>query len=133
MKVVVCGTFDLFHEGHQELILYAQLIGELERIFITTNEFVANKKKLKQRLVTRMDMLKMFGVEVTPICDKELFQEQIKALSPCILLHGNDHNINTLSEIYGVEHDWWIDNNIYLLYKDRKQGISSTELRKQYE
>lgn len=75
----------------------------------------------------------MFGVEVTPICDKELFQEQIKALSPCILLHGNDHNINTLSEIYGVEHDWWIDNNIYLLYKDRKQGISSTELRKQYE
>ena len=131
MNVVVCGTWDLFHKGHEELLDYAYMMGDLVRIFVTSTEFVKGKKKPLQNNYERIFNVGGYfeTINMCLIEDKEQFQQDIVSLTPCILLHGNDHNIETLSEIYGVEHNWWKDNDIYLLYKDRYLGISSSVLR----
>jgi cytidyltransferase-like protein len=134
MKVVLCGTWDYVHEGHTALFDYVKkAYGYIDRVYVTTDEFVASKKTPTHPQQNRwMAVEKYLGkrTQIEYISSKEDFQDSIKQEAPCVVIHGDDHNIETLSEIYGVSHDWWEKNQIYLFYKDRHPGISSTELRK---
>ena len=133
MRVVVCGTFDYAHEGHKHLFEYVKKVfGRIDRVYITTDEFVSKRKipthNQKERWLA-VSKLVSKNTQLEFISTNEDFRESICMESPCVVIHANDHNINTLSEIYCVEHNWWENNQIYLLYKDRYPGISSTQLR----
>ena len=139
MKVIVPGTFDLFHEGHKELIDYAWKIGGEEEIIIIINDDQLSKdkgKKLSEDIFERVSNVtsyiedKEMCAEII-ICDFEDLTVRVALHdAPCIWLTGRDWDMDKTSERNNVEPSFWRENNIYLLYKDRVPDISSTELRK---
>jgi len=136
IKVVVAGTFDLLHEGHKELLLFAKKLCPRIKVFVTTHDFVAPKKTPHDEQQVRWVAVQKFignNCEVEYISTQEDFRDSILLDAPCLLLHGSDHNVKTLSEIYGVEHSWWKKHNILLVYKDRYPGVSSSQLREELD
>lgn len=136
MNLIVSGTFDLLHEGHMDLFEFAQLIPH-QRFVILVNgdEKLKNEKVVEQDEIERLQGVEAFcdnyGISANIFIGstKDECLSVFEAYAPCFLLHGNDHNVKTLSKIYGVEEDWWNRKGIYLLYKDRYPGVSSTEKR----
>jgi glycerol-3-phosphate cytidylyltransferase-like family protein len=138
MKVAIAGTFDFRHKGHEQLLDYG-IAMQVDCVWVTSDKFVAEKKTPKHKDKERIAMVREYldnkdaQARVVKLSDAEKFTKQLTQLAPCVLLHGSDHNVDTLSKIYNVDNSWWLDNQIYLLYKDRFPGVSSTSLRENIE
>jgi len=139
MNVVIPGTWDLFHEGHKKLIDYGHVLcGDgILNIVVNSDDLSVRKGK---------DPREICGVRVMKI-NKYLKANKIDALihvssrdsssvniallsAPCIWLTGRDWDRETTSERNDVPVTFWEEHNIYLLYKDRVPGVSTTELKK---
>ena len=117
MKIILAGTFDFLHEGHTALFDYVKRIfGPIDRVYVTTDAFVRDKKVPKHPQQERWLAVEKYlskRTQIEYISSKEDFQDSIIQEAPCVIIHGNDHNIDTLSEIYGVSPLWWEHHNIF--------------------
>ncbi len=123
-KVITYGTFDLFHQGHYNLLKRAKELGDYLIVGVTTEHFDEARGKLNviDPIVDRIENVKRTG-----------FADQIIV---------EDHDGQKIEDIqkYGVDiftvgSDWvgtfdYLKAFCQVLYLERTPDISSTALRK---
>jgi glycerol-3-phosphate cytidylyltransferase len=133
------GTFDLFHHGHFNFLSICKEItngGKLV-VALNTDEFVFKYK----RIVPVDNYLK----RQEKLLNSKLVDQVIENIGgqdskPCILsvvpdfiAIGSDWATKNYYEQMNFTQEWLDNNNIGLIYIPYTRGISSTQLRKEYE
>ena len=122
-KVITYGTFDLFHEGHYNLLKKAKKLGDYLIVGVTTENFdeVRGKVNVVDSIIERIDNVRKTGFADMIIVEDHEGQkiEDIQKYDVDIFTVGSD----------------WVGTFDYLeafckvIYLDRTPGISSTFLR----
>ena len=122
-KVITYGTYDLFHEGHYNLLKNAKALGDYLIVGVTSGDFDKNRAKLNVRdsLMTRIK-----HVEETGFADEIIIEEYFGQKIDDIKKYDVD--------IFTVGSDWkghfdYLNEYCEVIYLDRTKGISSTEIR----
>lgn len=122
-KVITYGSFDLFHEGHLNLLKRARELGDMLIVGVTTEQYDLYRGKMNvvDSLMQRID-----NVRKTGLADEVIVE---------------DHEGQKVEDIqkYGVEYfavgsDWtgkfdYLNKYCKVVYFERTKNISSTELR----
>ncbi len=124
MKTVITyGTFDLLHEGHVNLLRRAKELGDYLIVGVTSEDFDRSRGKInvQQSLSERMQAVRETGF-ADLIVPEEYFGQKIDD----IRRYGVD--------VFTVGSDWvghfdYLKEFCEVVYLDRTEGISSTELR----
>ena len=122
-KVITYGTFDLFHQGHLNILKRAKELGDYLIVGVTSENYDRSRGKLnvKQSLVERIENVKKSGLADKIIVEEYMGQkiEDIKKYKVDKFVIGSD----------------WLGKFDYLkeycdvVYLERTKGISSTQLR----
>ncbi|WP_292883327.1 adenylyltransferase/cytidyltransferase family protein, partial [Methanobrevibacter sp. UBA188] len=122
MKVITYGTFDLFHEGHYNILKRAKDLGDYLIVGVTSEHYDKGRGKLNvsQSLVERIDNVKNSGLADEIIVEEYDGQkiEDIKKYDIDKFVIGSD----------------WLGKFDYLneycevVYLERTKGVSSTQL-----
>ncbi len=122
-RVITYGTFDLFHEGHYNLLKRAKALGDYLIVGITTEQFDESRGKLNvvDSLVDRIENVKKTGFADMIIVEDHVGQkvEDIQKHNVDIFVLGSD----------------WVGKFDYLkefcdvVYLERTKDVSSTMLR----
>ena len=92
-KVLVFGTFDIFHEGHEDFLRQARQHGELLRVVVARDETV---KKVKGREVVHSEQKRKEEIEKSGLADEVVLGSLedkyavIKNFSPDVICLGYD-------------------------------------------
>ena len=124
MKTVITyGTFDLFHEGHFNILKRAKEQGDYLIVGITSENYDKSRGKLnvQQSLLERIENVKKSGFADKIIVEEYLGQkiEDIKK-----------YNVDT----FVIGSDWlgkfdYLKEYCEVIYLERTKGVSSTQLR----
>lgn len=122
-KVITYGTFDLFHQGHYNIIRHARELGDYLIVGVTSESYDIERGKLNVRdsLVQRME-----NVRKTGLADEIIIEEyQGQKLNDII-----KYNIDILA----LGSDWrgkfdYLNKYCEVRYLQRTKNISSTMLR----
>ncbi len=124
-KVITYGTFDLFHYGHANLLRRAKELGDYLIVGVTTEGFDASRGKLnvRQPLMERMRQVRESGY-----ADEIILEEYEGQKIEDIMKYGID--------VFAVGSDWkgafdYLGEYCEVVYIDRTEGISSTQLREE--
>ncbi len=122
-KVITYGTYDLLHYGHIRLLERAKALGDYLIVGVTAEDFdkVRGKINVEQSLVERME-----AVRATGIADEIIVEEYEGQKIDDIRRYDVD--------IFTVGSDWvgkfdYLNEYCEVVYLDRTQGVSSTEIR----
>lgn len=123
IKVITYGTFDLLHYGHINLLKRARSFGNYLIVGVTSDDYDKSRGKInnQQSLMERIAAIKDTGLADEIIVEEYEGQkiDDIKRLNVDIFIVGSD----------------WIGKFDYLnefckvIYLERTQGISSSDLR----
>ena len=123
VKVITYGTYDLFHQGHYNLLKHAKELGDYLIVAVTSDLFDKYRGKLNvhDSLITRIK-----NVEATGLADEIIVEEYFGQKIDDIKKYNID--------IFTVGSDWighfdYLNEYCKVVYLDRTQGISSTQLR----
>jgi len=123
VKVITYGTFDLFHQGHYNLLKRAKELGDYLIVGVTSESFDKNRGKLNVRdsLIKRIE-----NVRQTGFADEIIVEEYIGQKIDDI----KKYHIN----IFTVGSDWtghfdYLNEYCKVQYLERTLGVSSTEIR----
>lgn len=123
MKVITYGTFDLFHEGHYNILKRAKELGDYLIVGVTSENFDKSRGKLnvKQSLVERIENIKKSG-----FADQIIVEEYMGQKIEDIKKYGVDRFV--------IGSDWvgkfdYLNEYCEVVYLERTKGISSTQLR----
>lgn len=125
VKVITYGTFDLFHEGHRRLLERAKALGDHLIVGVTTDNYDGARGKLnvRQSLMERIQ-----GVQRSGLADEVIIEEY----------EGQKiHDVEKMGiDVFAIGSDWtgafdYLSDYCDVVYIDRTQGISSTQLRTQ--
>lgn len=124
-RVITYGTFDLFHQGHYNILKRARAQGDYLIVGVTSESYDIERGKLNVRdsLLTRIENVKQTG-----FADEIIIEEyQGQKLSDIL-----KYNIDVL--VLGS--DWrgkfdYLKNYCEVIYLERTKNISSTLLRGQ--
>lgn len=123
VKVITYGTYDLLHFGHIRLLKRAKDLGDYLIVGVTADDFDKTRGKInvQQTLMERVE-----AVRATGIADEIIIEEYEGQKIDDIKRHDVD--------IFTVGSDWvgkfdYLNEYCKVVYLDRTQGISSTELR----
>lgn len=123
VKVITYGTYDLFHQGHYNLLKHAKELGDYLIVAVTSDAFDKYRGKLNvhDSLITRIK-----NVEKTGLADEIIVEEYFGQKIDDIKKYGID--------IFTVGSDWvghfdYLNEYCKVIYLDRTKGISSTQLR----
>ncbi len=124
-KIITYGTFDLFHEGHYNLLRRAKELGDYLIVGVTTEQFDESRGKLNvvDSLVDRIENIKKSGFADMIIVEDHVGQkvEDIQKYNVDTFVLGSD----------------WIGKFDYLkefcnvVYLERTKDVSSTMLRQE--
>lgn len=122
-KVITYGTFDLFHQGHYNILKRAKECGDYLIVGVTSESYDIERGKLNvhNSLLERIE-----NVRKTGFADEIIVEEyQGQKVSDII-----KYNIDTLV----VGSDWYgkfdyLKNYCNVLYLERTKDISSTQIR----
>lgn len=122
-RVITYGTFDLFHQGHYNIIKRAKALGDYLIVGVTSESYDIERGKLNVRdsLLKRIE-----NVRKTGFADEIIIEEyQGQKVSDII-----KYNIDVLA----VGSDWrgkfdYLKNYCDVQYLERTKNISSTQLR----
>lgn len=119
-RILTCGTYDLFHKGHENIIDYLKSQGEVY-VGLSTNDFAMCKgQDIKQDYQTRKLKLLEQGVkEVYAEFSMRTKEELVLALSIDKFIIGDDWK----------GHFDYLDCDVE--YFPRTPGISSTQIRRE--
>lgn len=122
-KVITYGTFDLLHRGHIRLLQRAKALGNYLIVGITADDFdkARGKINVSQSLIERIE-----SVNATGLADKIIVEEYEGQKIDDIKRYDID--------IFTVGSDWegqfdYLKKYCDVIYLDRTEGISSSELR----
>lgn len=123
VKVITYGTYDLLHYGHIRLLERAKALGDYLIVGVTADDFDKTRGKInvQQTLMERIE-----AVRNTGIADEIIVEEYEGQKIDDIQRLGVD--------IFTVGSDWvgkfdYLKKYCDVVYLDRTQGVSSTELR----
>ena len=123
IKVITYGTYDLLHYGHIRLLKRAKALGDYLIVGVTADSFDKNRGKInvKQSLMERIE-----AVRSTGIADEIIVEEYEGQKIDDIRRYEID--------IFTVGSDWvgkfdYLREYCQVVYLDRTEGISSSELR----
>lgn len=124
-KVITYGTFDLFHQGHYNLLSKAKELGDYLIVGVTTDNFDLERGKLNvcNNLMERID-----AVKATGLADQIIIEEYVGQKIDDIKKYAVD--------IFAIGSDWaghfdYLNEYAKVVYLPRTKGISSTMLREQ--
>lgn len=122
-KVITYGTYDLLHQGHINLLRRAKELGDYLIVGVTADGFDQNRGKInvRQSLMERIE-----AVRATGFADQIIVEEYEGQKIDDIKRYEVD--------IFTVGSDWvgkfdYLNKFCKVVYLDRTQGISSTDLR----
>ena len=122
-KVITYGTYDLLHYGHTRLLERAKALGDYLIVGVTSDDFDKSRGKInvQQSLNERVAAVKATGIP-----DEVIIEEYEGQKIDDIIKYGVD--------IFTVGSDWvgyfdYLKEYCDVVYLDRTQGISSTQLR----
>lgn len=123
IKVITYGTYDLFHYGHQRLLERAKALGDYLIVGVTAEDFdkARGKINVQQSLMERIEAVKNSG-----LADEVIVEEYEGQKIDDIQRYDVD--------IFAIGSDWrgkfdYLKDYCEVVYLDRTQGVSSTELR----
>lgn len=123
--VITYGTYDLLHHGHVRLLERARALGDFLIVGVTATDFDKTRGKInvRQSLMERVE-----AVKATGLADEVIVEEYEGQKIDDISRYGVD--------IFTVGSDWeghfdYLSEFCQVIYLDRTQGISSTEVRAQ--
>ena len=123
VKVITYGTYDLLHYGHIRLLERAKALGDYLIVGVTADDFDKSRGKInvQQSLIERIE-----AVRATGIADEIIVEEYEGQKIDDIRRLGID--------IFTVGSDWvgkfdYLKEYCEVVYLDRTQGVSSSELR----
>lgn len=123
-KVITYGTFDLFHQGHYNLLKRARELGDYLIVGVTTEHFDEARGKVN---VIDSVMERIENVRKTGFADEIIIEDHEGQKIEDIQKYGID--------IFTVGSDWvgtfdYLNNFCEVIYLERTPDISSTMLRK---
>lgn len=123
-RVLTYGTFDLLHYGHIRLLQRASQLGDYLIVALSTDEFNAVKgKKSFYSYETRKEMLEAIRYVdlVIPECDWSQKSSDVSEYHVDVVCMGSDWA--------GDSHFEALRDQCEVVYLDRTQGISTTEVK----
>lgn len=122
-KVITYGTYDLFHEGHYNLLKRAKELGDYLIVGVTTEHFDLSRGKVN---VIDPIMKRIENVRNTGFADEIIVEDHIGQKIEDIQKYGVD--------IFTVGSDWvgafdYLKQFCRVVYLERTADISSTALR----
>lgn len=125
IKVITYGTYDLLHHGHIRLLERAKELGDYLIVGVTADDFDKKRGKInvQQSLMERVE-----AVRATGIADEIIIEEYEGQKIDDIRKYDVD--------IFTVGSDWsgkfdYLNEYCKVVYLQRTQGVSSSELREQ--
>lgn len=125
-KVITYGTYDLFHQGHYNLLKRAKDLGDYLIVGVTTDNFDLERGKMNtfNNVMERIE-----SVKATGLADMIVIEEYRGQKIDDIQKYGVD--------IFAIGSDWegyfdYLNEFCQVVYLPRTQGISSTQLRKEH-
>ena len=122
-KVITYGTYDLLHYGHIRLLERAKALGDYLIVAVTADAFDRSRGKInvQQSLMERIE-----AVRATGIADEIIVEEYEGQKIDDIKRYQID--------IFTVGSDWvgkfdYLNEYCRVVYLDRTQGVSSSEIR----
>ena len=124
-KVITYGTYDLLHYGHIRLLERAKALGDHLIVGVTADDFDKTRGKInvQQSLMERIE-----AVRATGIADEIIVEEYEGQKIDDIRKYDVD--------IFTVGSDWvgkfdYLNEYCKVVYLDRTEGVSSSEIREQ--
>lgn len=124
-KVITYGTYDLLHYGHIRLLERAKALGDYLIVGVTADDFDKTRGKInvQQSLMERIE-----AVRATGIADEIIVEEYEGQKIDDIRKYDVD--------IFTVGSDWvgkfdYLNEYCKVVYLDRTEGVSSSEIRDQ--
>lgn len=122
-KVITYGTYDLFHYGHRRLLERAKALGDYLIVGVTADGFdqARGKINVQQSLMERIEAVKATGLADEIVVEEYEGQkiDDIKRFDIDIFTVGSDWK----------GHFDYLKEFCEVVYLDRTQGVSSTEIR----
>lgn len=122
-KVITYGTFDLFHQGHYNLLKRAKELGDYLIVGVTTDNFDLERGKINtcENVMDRIE-----AIRATGLADRIVIEEYRGQKIDDIQKYGVD--------IFAIGSDWegyfdYLKEFCEVVYLPRTEGISSTQLR----
>lgn len=122
-KVITYGTFDLFHQGHYNILKRAKEQGDYLIVGVTTENYDKSRGKLnvQDSLMKRIEAVKKTG-----LADEVIIEEFEGQKIQDILKYEVDNFV--------IGSDWrgkfdYLQEYCDVTYLERTKGVSSTELR----
>ena len=125
VKVITYGTYDMFHYGHQRLLERAKALGDYLIVGVTTDDFDKKRGKINvhQSLMERIESVRATGLADEIIIEEYEGQkiDDIKRFDVDIFTVGSDW----------VGHFDYLKEFCEVIYLDRTEGVSSSDIRSQ--
>ena len=125
-KVITYGTYDLFHEGHYNLLKRAKALGDYLIVAISTERFNEIKgKKAYHNYETRKEMLEAVRYVDLVIPENDWDQKRDDVLK---------YHVDTVvmgSDWEGHEKFESLKDICEVVYLDRTDGISTTKIKEE--
>jgi len=122
-KVITYGSFDLFHEGHYNLLKRAKALGDYLIVGITTEQYDESRGKLNiiDSLINRID-----NVRATGFADEIIIEDHAGQKVEDIQKYNID--------VFAIGSDWvgafdYLKEYCEVVYLERTRNVSSTLLR----
>lgn len=124
-KVITYGTYDLFHQGHYNLLKRAKELGDYLIVGVTTDNFDLERGKMN---TVRNVMERIEAVRQTGLADQIVIEEYRGQKIDDIRRYGVD--------VFAIGSDWegyfdYLNEFCQVVYLPRTEGISSTQLRQE--
>lgn len=124
-KVITYGTYDLFHQGHYNLLKRAKDLGDYLIVGVTTDNFDLERGKMN---TCNNVMERIEAVRATGLADLIIIEEYRGQKIDDIQKYGVD--------VFAIGSDWegyfdYLNEFCKVVYLPRTEGISSTQLRKE--
>jgi len=122
-KIITYGTFDLFHQGHINILKRAKKLGDYLIVGVTTENYDISRGKLNvhKSLMERIEDVKQSGYADEVIIE-EFEGQKIEDIQK--------YNI----DVFVIGSDWlgkfdYLKEYCEVVYLERTKGVSSTQLR----
>lgn len=122
-KVITYGTYDLMHYGHIRLLERAKALGDYLIVGVTSDAYDKERGKINgtQSVLERVEAVKKTG-----LADQVIIEEYEGQKIDDIIRYGVD--------VFTVGSDWvgkfdYLKEYCDVVYLDRTQGVSSSEIR----
>lgn len=96
-KIIVFGTFDIFHEGHRDFLKQTKRHGDFLRVVVARD---ANVEKIKGRIPKNNERIRMAEIIKSALADEVVLgsptdkYDAIKEYKPNVICLGYDQKVN---------------------------------------